>query len=40
LLGNEIRVIEVEPVEIIVVASDPDNLERGRIRFDVMGGRG
>jgi hypothetical protein len=40
LLGNETRVIEVEPVEIIVVASDPDNLERGRIRFDVMGGRG
>ncbi len=38
--GAEVERIEVEPFEIVSVASDPDHLELGRIEFDVRGGRG
>ena len=36
---QEVSFIAVEPFEIITVASDPDHLERGRIQFDIRGGR-
>jgi hypothetical protein len=36
---NEVDSIEVEPCEIIRVASDPNHLERGRMQFDIQGGR-
>jgi len=36
---KQIDVLQVEPGEIIQVASDPDHLEQGRIRFEVLGGR-
>lgn len=36
---NEVTIIEVEPFEIIQVASDPNHLEKGRIQFDILGGR-
>jgi hypothetical protein len=31
--------LPVEPFEIIQVANDPNRLEDGRIRFDILGGR-
>ncbi len=31
--------VEVGPAEIIEVANDPNQLERGRIQFDILGGR-
>ena len=40
LVTNEVAAIEVEPYEIIQVASDPNHLEKGRIQFEVLGGRG
>jgi len=36
---NEVQIIAVEPWQIIRVASDPNHLERGRIKFDIQGGR-
>jgi hypothetical protein len=36
---TEVGILEVKPYEIIQVANDPDHLERGRIQFDVLGGR-
>ncbi|MCP4463728.1 MAG: hypothetical protein GY819_13115 [Planctomycetaceae bacterium] len=36
---NEVDSIAVEPWKIIRVASDPNHLERGRIQFDIQGGR-
>lgn len=36
---NEVSLIEVKPFEIIQVANDPDHLEKGRIQFDILGGR-
>jgi predicted phage baseplate assembly protein len=39
LAENEVQSIEVEPWQIIRVASDPNHLERGRIQFDIQGGR-
>jgi hypothetical protein len=37
---NEVDLITVEPWQIIRVDSDPNHLERGRIQFDIQGGRG
>ncbi|MGH8638773.1 MAG: baseplate J/gp47 family protein, partial [Burkholderiales bacterium] len=31
--------LEVAPSEVIRVANDPSHMERGRIRFDILGGR-
>jgi hypothetical protein len=31
--------LEVDAFEIIQVANDPDHLEKGRIQFDIQGGR-
>ena len=39
LLTNEVDTITVQPFEIIRVASDPNHLEKGRIQFDILGGR-
>ncbi|WP_189465605.1 baseplate J/gp47 family protein [Litchfieldella qijiaojingensis] len=36
---SEVDVLEVEPSEVIQVANDPDHLERGRMVFDIQGGR-
>lgn len=36
---NEVDILEVKPYEVIQVANDPDHLERGRIQFDIRGGR-
>jgi hypothetical protein len=36
---NEIDVLELEPYEILQVANDPNQLEKGRIQFDILGGR-
>jgi len=36
---NEIDTLEVEANEIIQVENDPSQLEKGRIQFDIMGGR-
>ena len=36
---NEIDTLAVEPFEVIQVASDPNHLEKGRILFDILGGR-
>lgn len=36
---HETRILEVAAHEIIQVAGDPDHLERGRIQFDILGGR-
>jgi hypothetical protein len=35
----EVDQISVEPWEIVRVANDPSHLERGRIQFDIQGGR-
>jgi hypothetical protein len=40
LINNEIDRLEVEPWEIIQVASDPNHLEKGRIQWVIEGGRG
>jgi len=37
---NEVDLITVEPWQIIRVDSDPSHLERGRVQFDIQGGRG
>jgi hypothetical protein len=34
-----VEVLPIGPFEILVVANDPDRLERGRIAFDIRGGR-
>jgi hypothetical protein len=39
LPDNLVDAIEVESDEVILVANDPDHLERGRILFDISGGR-
>jgi hypothetical protein len=39
LSSIEVNSIEVEPYEIIRVASDPNHLEKGRIQFVIEGGR-
>ena len=36
---TEIDTLEVKPFEIIQVANDPSHLERGRIQFEILGGR-
>lgn len=36
---NEIDTLEVETNEIIQVENDPSQLEKGRIQFDIIGGR-
>ncbi len=36
---NEIDTLELKPFELIQVANDPDHLEKGRIHFDILGGR-
>lgn len=36
---SEIDTLEVRPFEVIQVANDPNHLERGRIQFDLLGGR-
>lgn len=36
---NEVNTLAVEPFEVIQVASDPNHLEKGRIQFDILGGR-
>lgn len=36
---NEVDTLKVEPYEIIQVENDPSQLEKGRIQFDIVGGR-
>ncbi|MCP4341217.1 MAG: hypothetical protein GY799_20630 [Desulfobulbaceae bacterium] len=36
---NEIDILDVETYEIIQVENDPSQLEKGRIQFDIVGGR-
>ena len=36
---NEIDTLEVKPYEVIQVANDPNHLQKGRIQFDIVGGR-
>jgi hypothetical protein len=36
---SRLEKLEVSPFEIIVVANDPDQLETGRITFEITGGR-
>jgi hypothetical protein len=36
---NEVDSLTVHPEEIIQVQNDPNHLERGRIQFDILGGR-
>ena len=39
MVQEKTRLLQVEPFEIIQVANDPDHLEKGRIQFDIAGGR-
>lgn len=36
---NVIEKLEVKPFEIIQLANDPNQLDKGRIQFDILGGR-
>lgn len=36
---NVVETVPIGPFEILVVASDPDRLAQGHIRFDILGGR-
>ena len=36
---DEVSIFTVEPFEVIQVANDPNHLEKGRIQFEVVGGR-
>jgi hypothetical protein len=39
LLDEMVEKIEVSPFEILQVANDPNHLEKGRIQFEILGGR-